>query len=687
MSNAKRPVVSGRALFLGLAFGLVLVAQNLGYFSRHYFLDWSVPWDFLGTYHAVPKFWIEAARLKVDSAWIPFQAMGYPLYINLQSGLYYPPFWFFVAADRPYTAEAAIVLQGLHVLLGAMGAAVCARLLGMRWSLALLAGVFYQGFGGFYSNASHPDIVRAYALLPWVLAPVMSPWRPSRLLLASIALLPLWVYALCTGGYPGNMIAVLFMAGVVVAARAGCNFRDKGQRSYALLVALGTLAGMLLAGASLLPALMDRSQIQRAVDMGGPVHHQFAAWKDLIVALVMPTEQDYFRDDPTMRSWFISVPVVALLCMRATLGRTRATTGWALVCLLALGMATGVFHWLAAALLPPLGFSRFPMADYKGAVALAAVILGVETLQLLASGVRPQPRWRYAWLAILLAYVGVSATALALNSWVPDMLDLLLGTLIATVSLLAVAQHQRTVSPWLLAGLAAVAMADWARVHWDAGYFQSEDAKTWVENRVGPLESARQALAARLAAPPACRPARIDVAATDVEHVPWKGYYTGDYLSQDYSAAENLKQLQRIRSNPSLYRFGLRAWTASLLPDTGYVTPAEMPALPPATMQCLHYGTTRVEYQVYLSRPAKVVENEAYWPGWTADIGGGKRIVATGTHGFRTWSLPAGRYRMISTFRQPWRLQGLLVSALGGLCCVAFLAFVFLCGNKKRQDE
>jgi hypothetical protein len=156
MANARQSVISRRVMWLGLAFVLVLGAQNLAYFSRHYFLGWSVPWDFLATYHAVPQFWIEAARLKVDSAWVPFQAMGYPLYMNLQSGIYYPPFWFFVAMERPYTAEAAVVMQGLHVLFAAMGAGLCARLLGMRWSLALLAGVFYQGFGGFYSNACCP---------------------------------------------------------------------------------------------------------------------------------------------------------------------------------------------------------------------------------------------------------------------------------------------------------------------------------------------------------------------------------------------------------------------------------------------------------------------------------------------------------------------------------------------------
>ena len=682
MSGLRQSVMSRRSLWLGLAFLAALTTQNLLYFSRHYFQGWTVPWDFLATYHAVPQFWIEAARLHIDSAWIPFQGMGYPRYMNLQSGFYYPPFWLFVAADRPYTAEAAIVMQGMHVLFGAMGAGLCARLLGMRWSLALLAAVLYQGFGGFYSNASHPDIVRAYALLPWVFAPVLSPWRSSRLLVLSIGLQPLWVYALCTGGYPGNMIAQLFVVGVVLVARTGLNYREVGQRSYGFLVALAVLAGVLLAGASLVPAMMDRAQIHRAVDMGGPVQHQFAAWKDLVVALVMRTEQDYFRDDPTMRSWFISVPVVALLCMRASLGRTGATTGWALVSLLALGMATGVFHWLAAAVLPPLGFSRFPMADYKGAAALGAVILAVESLHLLSNGVRPQPRWRYAWLAILLAYTGVSVLALSLNSWPPAKLDLLFVVVLATAFLLGAAQRAHNFRPWLLAAVAAVAIADWGRVHWGAGYFHSPDAKAWLENRIGTLDSARRSLSARLTAPPACRPTRIDVAATDVAHVPWQGYYTGEYLSQDYSAAENLRPLQQIRSNPSLYQFGLRPWSALLMPEAGRVAPEQMLALPTAPLQCVHYGTTRVEYQVNLYRPATVVENEAYWAGWSAEVNG-RRIAATEVNGYRAWSLPAGQYRIYPRFRPPWRIQGLLVTGLGSLCYLALLAFLF----GKRQDE
>jgi hypothetical protein len=78
--------------------------------------------------------------------------MGYPIYLNLQSGLFYPPYWWFVVTGTTYTVDAAILMQGMHVLFGAVGATLCARLLNMRWALALLAAVVYQSFGGFYST-------------------------------------------------------------------------------------------------------------------------------------------------------------------------------------------------------------------------------------------------------------------------------------------------------------------------------------------------------------------------------------------------------------------------------------------------------------------------------------------------------------------------------------------------------
>src|SRR4051812_1551587 len=112
----------------------VLLLQNLFIFWRHYFGGYGFPWDFIAGYHAVPYYWIEAARHGMSSAWIPFQGMGYPLYMNLQSSLFYPPLWLVAWANQGYSLAIAVELQAMHVGFGALGAAICARLMGLRWS-------------------------------------------------------------------------------------------------------------------------------------------------------------------------------------------------------------------------------------------------------------------------------------------------------------------------------------------------------------------------------------------------------------------------------------------------------------------------------------------------------------------------------------------------------------------------
>src|SRR5437868_223187 len=132
----------------------VLALLNLAIFRRQYALGYGFPWDFNYSYHAVPAYWIEAMRHGAGTAWIPFQGMGYATYLNLQSGIDYPPLRAFAWLDLPYTLHAAVVLQCLHVFAGGLGAAFCARLMGLRWPAALFAGVAWQCFGGFYAHSS-----------------------------------------------------------------------------------------------------------------------------------------------------------------------------------------------------------------------------------------------------------------------------------------------------------------------------------------------------------------------------------------------------------------------------------------------------------------------------------------------------------------------------------------------------
>lgn len=667
----------------------VLAAQNLLFFSLHYFAGYAVPWDFLGPYHAVPHFWIEAAKLGVPVSWIPFQAMGYPIYLNLQSGYFYPPFWLFVLTGATYTVDAAIWMQGLHVLFGALGAAVCARLLNMRWALALLAAVIYQSFGGFYSHASHPDIVRAYALLPWLCAPVIVPWRASRLFRLSVGLMPLWLYGLWTGGYSGGAIAISFVMGCLLVGRLIANLADRSSRILGGRIGLACLSGALLAGYGLLPAMLDRAEVTRAA-ASGLLSYEYLVPRDWL-ALIWRIEGDFFGHDVTMRALFIGLPALTLFVLRLQLGRLRDGAPLFAMVLLALAMITGVLHQPAMKLMPPLGYSRYIVADYRALLTLPMILLGVQAAHLAANGVTGPRSWRHTWWLFTITFV-IGALLVMLDGKMPTRTDtttaaLLICTAGAALALIA-AWVKIAPSPagglaamFLLAGLGLITVLDWTRIHWRSPYFQSAGARTWLQTMVGAPEQASITLRERLKSPPACRPARVDIPATRTDQVAWRGYHTGDYMAQDATGPAHLARFQRIAQNSPLYTFALKPWTALALPKETQFTPQEMTRGEAVAVHCQSYGTTRVEYEVNLERPTRVVENEVFWPGWTAQING-QKITAFDAHDMRGWELPAGRYKMLATFESPHRAKALLSGLLG---LFLWLVLLILLIREKNQ--
>ena len=100
-------------LFVSLFF---LSLANFLYFFNHYINGYGIPWDFMSTYHAVPYYWIEALKNNIDPSWIPYQGIGYPLHLNLQSGYFYPLFKLFYIFKIEYTIKNAIYCCGtVHV--------------------------------------------------------------------------------------------------------------------------------------------------------------------------------------------------------------------------------------------------------------------------------------------------------------------------------------------------------------------------------------------------------------------------------------------------------------------------------------------------------------------------------------------------------------------------------------------
>jgi hypothetical protein len=80
------------------------------------------------------------------------------------------------------------------------------------------------------------------------------------------------------------------------------------------------------------------------------------------------------------------------------------------------------------------------------------------------------------------------------------------------------------------------------------------------------------------------------------------------------------------------------------------------------------YGINEIEYVLSLDKPVLMVENEAFFPGWTAVLASGKEtfeIQAVSVNSlFRAWLLPAGNYNMTARFKFPFSSFYNLVSAI-----------------------
>ena len=228
-------------------FLLVLAIQNLAIYWGHYFRGVGFPWDFSMSSYAMVGFWTAAVHQGVFPQWIPFQQMGYPFALQLQSGMNYLPLWLFPTLNIPYTLHAAIVLQCVHVLAGSVGMFMLAQQLQTSKHYAVVAAIAFQFFGGFYSNAEHVDIIRAFAFAPWLLYVFSLDHKDIATLPRRATFIPLVLYLFLTGAYSGNVLA----GGLIIALFVALQFLDAAGRGAApsALVALSArIAGLTFLG-------------------------------------------------------------------------------------------------------------------------------------------------------------------------------------------------------------------------------------------------------------------------------------------------------------------------------------------------------------------------------------------------------------------------------------------------------
>jgi hypothetical protein len=667
---------------------LLLAGQNLGIFFWHYFKGSIFPWDFVQTYFAVPYFWIASLRSGVFPTWVPFQAIGYPLQMFLQSGLFYPPLHFFVGTGVPYSLEAAVVFQCLHVLLGACGAFVLLRRFGLTPGPALFGAFAYQLFGGFYANAEHVDIVRGYALTPWLFAGLQRDRRegPPKATLFPVVAVPLGTFLLFTGGYPGQAMAAMAMGVLFVAAQFTVDRCGPSPRTLAPGWAFSRvgllLLGMLLAAVHFLPAFLMRGELERHVSAAQQMR-SFLSIRHLLT-LFNSVNHPVLSQDISMRSLYVTLPVVALLFFltRATI---VAVMPWLVVWAAGLLMISGgPVYRIVVTILGPLGLSRFPSGDYRFFVCFPLILAAAHAV---AQPVRLSRRSLAVRGACFLLLVGSSIPLLRIQPWIGTDAAGLVVLALALAAVLGLQRSRQFPLPWLLALLMLFAAADGWRV-------RSDEKLTWrVDGWLGTyawlthvdLHAPPRDLIEQITGNVRPRPARQD----PEKGYKFLGYLNGQYYMRDVSGGMQLRRQRSLLADETFRAFALLPSSWLIFPLPGDVTAADFKAGVAALAgtdadrraRLLAFRPDGADYSIRSSDGFLLVENESYFPGWSA-LAGGIRYEASDVFGFRGWKLPPGDYRLTTQFRMPY----LRTSAAISSCALAVWLGVMLAQFVRRRS-
>lgn len=672
----------------------VLAALNLVTFRSHYFGNDCFPWDFWKTYYAIIAFWTTAIKEHVFPHWVPFEGMGYPFFINLQSSFFYPPLWLFALPGIHYTLHAAVVVQCLHVLWGACGAFLLLNVLTGDWRTALFGALTYEFFGGFYSHAEHMDIIRAYAWLPWLFwgATVKGSLQIRNLLLPAI------FYCVATASYPGNMISHSVFLGIYMLYQFLQRSPDSSRKN--LLIVIGLLGlGVVMSVVALGPTFLLRNQLTRADQKLGAAPWPFPNWLSAIAPWTIgKTIIRGYVGDPSTISAFVGVPALALIILMSKT-TAKAFAVWWLLLILALMLGLGslsMFYQIAVKIVPVLGFSRMAPSDYRGLIGLALIVLAAASLTAFLASTQGaekelvRKKLKYLSLIPVVVMSGVFVVLLPAQEFV--WLLMIWG---ATIVALFVTSLNVSYSTWLLpvlcwvlvvvGGLHVMSVSNWT---WTA---QGEDIDAMYKRTIGfSTGTSPFPVADKLRGVPT-RPARSDRKRADFS---WAGYLDGTYQTRDWGNTV-LNARANLESDPLLAKYMLQPLTPLVFANVQQVSidmvrirleqGANRVLESGNAVTPVKYGLNRIAYQVRLTADSVLVENEIWFPGWRGKLQrDGNRVenisVTSVDESLRAWRLPAGQYTFATEFRTPYLRGCAIVSMMGLLVYLCLLTYWAIMG-------
>jgi hypothetical protein len=349
-----------------LASVLILIF-TVGIVLREYFYGTKSPsWDFVNDYFTASYVWWNAGSFFNPPSYLPYAFSGFPAHLSGQAANWYLPVGI-LAELNMYNIHTSAILQTITIMFGVIGFYFLANSWGISKYIALVAAVGYFFSPGFFTSASHIDIVRGWAFIPWIFLA----FKPKNNISAiQVFLIAFLAFQYMVGVYPGIIIASIYLLGIYVLLNF--YFESNLRKQYVLYQLLPFLMGVFLSFLKWLP-LVTAERLYRG---GNTVEVTPAIISTLIYSydtLVLP-------NDITMRSFFLApILLISIFLLQKI---TRPVLIYSLMALVAIALGfdlSETSRWQEA--LPFLSESRFRTTDFKLFWILSTIMLAGFALQ------------------------------------------------------------------------------------------------------------------------------------------------------------------------------------------------------------------------------------------------------------------------------------------------------------------
>lgn len=269
----------------------VLILFNLILYRQYLSGAMSPTWDFLGAYMTNSIAWWGEGSFFNPPSYLPYAFSGYPAHALAQSSGWYLPHLFLAEFNLLHSQPLA-VLQATTILFGIIGFYFFSKKLGITPFVAFIISIGYLFTPGFFSNASHVDIVRAWAFVPWLFISLMP---KTKINYTVIILTTLLYFQFFIGVYPGSIVASAYI--LILFMILNLYYKKINLKNYLIFQILPAIAGLMMSLLKWIPLISEQR-----VSRGGNVVEVNLG---IISTLIYPYETEVLPNDITMRSLFV----------------------------------------------------------------------------------------------------------------------------------------------------------------------------------------------------------------------------------------------------------------------------------------------------------------------------------------------------------------------------------------------